>query len=371
MPSTFRIAYFAHSVRSDWNNGNAHFLRGLLRAMGRLGHDVEIFEPEQGWSITHLQTEERGPAALQDFGSSYRDLRVTPYPATAADSEQRWEAALRDRHIVIVHEWNEPALVKRLLSLREKCGYRILFHDTHHRATSAAQQIAALGIQEFDGVLAFGEALSRIYREQFDISSVWTLHEAADTSVFYPKADAGKASDVVWIGNWGDGERSKEIHEFLLRPARLLPHLRYRVYGVRYPREGIEALQHARIPYCGYLPNLDAVKAYAVARVTLHIPRQQYVSAMRGIPTIRVFEALACGIPLVSAPWRDVEQLFRKGDFRMVQEGAGMAEAISFLVKNPDAAADQAARGLETVLARHTCMHRAAQLTSICEEVVA
>jgi len=91
---------------------------------------------------------------------------------------------------------------------------------------------------------------------------------------------------------------------------------------------------------------------------------------MRGIPTIRVFEALACGIPLISAPWEDSEQLFRKEDFRLVRDGHEMQCAMNSLLSNKSAATEQALRGLETILARHTCRHRAEELTAICEEIV-
>jgi spore maturation protein CgeB len=90
---------------------------------------------------------------------------------------------------------------------------------------------------------------------------------------------------------------------------------------------------------------------------------------MAGIPTIRVFEALACGIPLLSAPWADSEKLFREGDFCLVRSAAEMQEAISALLSDREAAEAQAKRGLETIRARHSCRHRAEQLTSFCEEL--
>jgi spore maturation protein CgeB len=91
---------------------------------------------------------------------------------------------------------------------------------------------------------------------------------------------------------------------------------------------------------------------------------------MRGIPTIRVFEALACGIPLISAPWQDTEGLFRKGDFLWASGAEGMRRAMEFLLGDDAAAKAQAGRGLETVLARHTCRHRAQQLEGMLEEML-
>jgi spore maturation protein CgeB len=370
MPHRLRIAYLAHSLRSDWNNGNAHFLRGLMRAMIALGHEVSIFEPCTEWSIQHLREEEHGERALRDFAQIYPELPICRYTAANALDPSFWRQALRDCEIVILHEWNSPQLAQLLCQIRPKLGYRLLFHDTHHRASSSPEQIRLFGIERFDGVLCFGNALRQIYRDRFGIRQAWTLHEAADTSVFRPRPGIQKNADVVWIGNWGDGERSREIQEFLLQPAAAQSERRFVVYGVRYPEEGIAALDQAGVRYGGYLPNLDAGAVYAAARLTVHIPRRQYSAAMPGIPTIRVFEALACGIPLISAPWSDTEELFREGDFLFVNNGNQMEQAMRKLLRDERAAREQALRGLETVLARHTCRHRAEDLTGICEDLI-
>lgn len=370
MSHSFRIAYFAHAVRSDWNNGNAHFLRGLLRSLGECGHEVSIFEPEDGWSITNLRAEPKGEESLRGFSAAYPALRVTPYSTQIAQDIHQLRSLLREFDIVLLHEWNPPALCHRMLELRPELGFRLVFHDTHHRASSSPEQMRLFGVDRFDGVIAFGQTLRSIYMDRFNIDRVWVLHEAADTAVFRPMGNGTVKDDVVWIGNWGDEERSKEIAEFFLHPASALRDRTFSAYGVRYPPEAISALQRAQIRYGGYLSNLAGPAVYANARVTVHIPRRQYAETMRGIPTIRVFEALACRIPLVSAPWDDCEHLFRQDDYRSVRNGAEMKQAITELLADEHAAEEQAARGLETILARHTCRHRAEELTGICEELV-
>src|SRR5699024_762173 len=115
-----------------------------------------------------------------------------------------------------------------------------------------------------------------------------------------------------WIGNWGDGERARELQEFLIEPARDL-RLSGSVYGVRYPDEALQALAATNLVYRGWLPNVEVPRQFARHRVTLHVPRRPYVEQLPGIPTIRLFEALACGIPLICAPWEDAEGLFRPG----------------------------------------------------------
>lgn len=370
MQRRLRISYFAHSVRSDWNNGNAHFLRGLLRALRCKGADVTVYEPESAWSIENLRAEKDGIRALDSFVETFSDLDVQTY--SADDSNELWKERLRGTELVILHEWNPSVLARMLVELKEELGYKLLFHDTHHRASSSPESFAEFQLKDFDGVLAFGKALEMLYRERFGIQNVWTLHEAADTTNFHPLPLPSREPLIVWIGNWGDGERSKEINDYLLDPAEeLAPEFRTRIYGVRYPPEGLKALRTHGVEYAGYLPNLDAPRVYAEARLTVHIPRQQYSKVMTGIPTIRVFEALACGIPLVSAPWCDAEQLFRQGDFAMAQSPAEMLEAMQQLLREPTMAEEQAACGLETVLARHTCNHRAEQLREIYEELCA
>lgn len=369
MSPEFSIVYFAHAIRSDWNNGNAHFLRGLLDNMRQLGHRLAIFEPADEWSIRNLHTEPLGEDSISQFAATYPHLAIASY-SEGFDRREEWRNKLRGANIVIVHEWNPPALARMLLDLRDELGFRLLFHDTHHRASSSPQQIRLFAIDRFDGVLAFGESLRTIYRERFGFSRVWTLHEAADTSVFRPLDNPEKNTDIVWVGNWGDNERSAEIREFLVRPACELPEVAFTVHGVRYPTEALTLLQSAGIRYHGYLPNLSGPRVYAGAHATLHIPRQQYATAMIGIPTIRVFEAMACGIPLISAPWQDAEHLFRVDDFVMVRNTTEMERAIRCLVRDSGAAQEQARRGLETILSRHTCRRRAEQLTQICEELL-
>lgn len=269
----------------------------------------------------------------------------------------------------MIHEWNPPDLVNTILSLKRKLGFLVLLHDTHHRAYTSPHTISQLNLKEFDGVLAFGEALRRVYLEVFHARKAWTFHEAADTAHFTP-IKSQKGLDVVWIGNWGDEERTRELEEFLLRPAAAIPRARLAVHGVRYPEEARSRLREAGVEYRGYLPNLQTPQVYSGSRLTLHVPRRFYTNGLSGIPTIRVFEALACGIPLVCSPWTDTEGLFRAGqDYICVPDGRGMAEEIRHLLNDEKAREQMAASGLATIRAKHTCAHRAQQLIDICQEL--
>lgn len=357
-----KVVLFCHSILSDWNNGNAHFQRGIVGELVARGHSVSVFEPRDGWSAQNLLAE-AGPDVLDGLRAFYPKLDVQRYDLATLDLD----AALDSASLVIVHEWNALGLISRLGKHRARGGrYQLLFHDTHHRMVSAPEEMRAYDFSGYDGVLAFGEVLRERYRELGWGQRAFTWHEAADTRIFHPRPSAQPAGDLVWIGNWGDEERSAELLEFLLRPVQELS-LRARVYGVRYPREATTALERAGIQYSGWLPNYAVPEVFSAFRATVHVPRRPYAETLRGIPTIRPFEALACGIPLVSAPWHDCEGMFRPGkDYLVARSGAEMQRLLRAVLLDSDLARTLSESGRETVLARHTCAHRVDELLQIC-----
>lgn len=362
-----RIAFFCHSLRSCWNHGNAHFLRGLVRELRARGNEVVVHEPRDAWSVENL-VRERGAQALDAFRAAYPELDSVRYSLDRLDLEQAVDRA----DLVIVHEWNDHGLVRRLGELRRRGGrFRLLFHDTHHRSVTDRASMATYDLSAYDGVLAFGEVIRRIYEREGWTRRAWTFHEAADTAVFRPHDGVAKARDLVWVGNWGDDERTAELQSFLLDPARDLG-LRARVHGVRYPEHALRALAAAGVEYAGWLPNHEAPRAFAEARFTVHVPRRPYAQALPGIPTIRVLEALACGIPLISAPWDDVEGLFTPGrDFLFANDGDEMRARMRDVTHDRALATALVEHGLATIAARHTCGRRAEQLLGIARELSA
>ena len=360
-----RIVMFYHSIISDWNHGNAHFLRGIVTDLMAKGHRVDVYEPKGGWSLSNLMRE-KGEIAIRQFRKMYPLLEGKPYEIDRLDLDR----VLRGADLVIVHEWNEHELVRRISEHRQKKGhYRLLFHDTHHRSVTDHDSLSAYDLSGFDGVLAYGTRIRDIYLANGWTKKAWVWHEAADVRVFHPQKQAEREGDVVWIGNWGDGERSEEICEFLIEPVKKL-RLKGMVYGVRYPDKALKLLQKAGIGYGGWLPNFEVPKVFSRYRLTLHIPRRPYATALPGIPTIRPFEALACGIPLVSAPWDDCDGLFSPGrDFLFARNGHQMEELVQNLLDRPLKAEQMAVEGYKTIMDRHTCSHRVDQLLEICGEL--
>jgi spore maturation protein CgeB len=361
-----KIVLFVHSLRSCWNHGNAHFIRGVASELVHRGHQVVAYEPEGAWSVENL-VRDHGPAALEAWRSAYPELErvVRVYaPGALAPAE-----ALDGADLALVHEWNDPALVAALGRERARHpGLRLLFHDTHHRAATQPEEMARFDLSGYDGVLAFGAVIRDLYLARGWARRAFTWHEAADVRRFRPEP-AARDADVVFVGNWGDGERTAELAEFLLGPVRDLG-LSARVHGVRYPPHGRAALEAAGVSFGGWLPNHEAPRVLRAHRVTVHVPRRPYARALPGIPTIRPFEALATGTPLISAPWDDAEGLFRRGEDHLVaRDGAEMRRHLRAVLEEPGLARALADEGLATIRARHTCAHRVDELLDVLRRI--
>lgn len=356
-----RIALFYHSLVSDWNHGNAHFLRGVTAELLARGHHVTVFEPEDSWSRSNL-VRERGHEAIEAFQAAFPALRSECYNLSNFDIEH----ALAEIDLVLVHEWNDPQLVAEIGQFRRRTpGARLFFHDTHHRAVTAHQELARYDLGYYDGVLAYGASLKEAYIRHGWGRQVHVWHEAADVRTFYPRATDGHRGDVIWVGNWGDEERTEELREFFLGPVSR-GRLAACAYGVRYPASALNELSAAGVQFAGWLPNFRAPEVFARFKATIHVPRRPYTRQLPGIPTIRPFEALACGIPLVSAPWEDSERLFRVGrDLLMAHNGYEMERQLKAVLHEPSLAASLRANGLETIRTRHTCAHRVDELLRI------
>jgi spore maturation protein CgeB len=122
--------------------------------------------------------------------------------------------------------------------------------------------IRQFDLNGYDGVLAFGETLAEVYRRWGWGDRVHVWHEAADTRLFHPAAQETDRNGLVWIGNWGDDERSSELESFLFRPAQSVG-LPLDIYGVRYPENALETLARYGVTYRGWLPNARAPEVFA------------------------------------------------------------------------------------------------------------
>ena len=353
----FFVLVHARDPDLDVQGGNAHFLRGVSWELQERGHEVCIFEPQDAWSCVQL-VKDQGASAIDGFHQAYPGLFSRLY-GPQLDLDEVLDGA----DVVLVHEWNDPELVRRIGRHRARGGrYRLFFHDTHHRAVSAPKEIARFDLSNYDAVLAFGEVLRDTYERRGWARRAWVWHEAADTRVFRPVAVAEETGDLVWIGNWGDGERNEELRQYLLEPIRALK-LRATIHGVRYGAEARAAVAAAGADYRGWVANYEVPSVFSRYRVTVHVPRRFYAQTLLGIPTIRPFEAMACGIPLITSPWSDTEGLFREGtDYLLARDTQQMIDAVRTVLHDQSAANELARNGRSTIVMRHTCAHRADEL---------
>lgn len=358
------FVFFVHSLISDWNHGNAHFLRGIVTELLSRGHRVSVYEPISSWSLHNLVLN-YGEEAVDLFHHHFPQLRSNRYETNKIDLD----AVLEKADIVIVHEWNDHDLVYRIgMHRKTHQSYRLFFHDTHHRSVSDPESMKKYDLSNYDGVLAFGEIIKQIYLDKSWAARAWTWHEAADIRTFHP-IESPIYGDVVWIGNWGDNERSEELKKFLFEPVKSLQ-LKGRIYGVRYPEDALQLLNDCELEYGSWTPNYLVPAIFSGYKFTVHVPRRPYVEMLPGIPTIRPFEALACRIPLICSTWNDCEKIFENGkDLLIAHNGKQMCEYMKLIMNDNKFSSQMAFHGRKTILEKHTCANRVDQLMNIYEEV--
>lgn len=361
------VVIFCHSVLSCWNNEHAHFLRGVITELRTRGHHVRVHESRKAWSAASLVRDQGEPALF-----AARQVYPALAPHRYDPNELDLDAALEGADVVIVHEWSELSLVRRLGEHRARTSrpYVLLFHDTHHRAFTNEGALDAFALDSYDGVLAGNELVREVYARRGWARRAWVWRDAVDVRVFRPLAPVAKTADLVHVDDWSDARRGEDLRAFLLEPARELG-LQTTVHGVRYPAFARDLLAAYGATYAGWLPNHRTPEVLARHLVAVHVPRRPEVQAIPGSPASRVLAALACGLPLVSAPWDDPEGLFAPGeDFLVARDGHAMRTALRALHAEPARRRALAARGLATVLARHTCSHRVDELLAVATEAL-
>ena len=209
-----RFVIFTHSLLSDWNHGNAHFLRGVATELHRAGHDLRIFEPRDGWSLQNLIARARQPADLRVRGR----LSAAPQRNFYDLDELDLDRALDGADVVIVHEWNPHELVRCHRRASRGCTTIACFSTTRITAASPTRtRWARTTCSNYDGVLAYGGVIRDLYlqngwaQRRMDLARSRGHARVPSAS---PTA-AEKLGDLVWVGNWGDDERTEEIREFL------------------------------------------------------------------------------------------------------------------------------------------------------------
>ena len=349
-----RLVVFGLAVSSSWGNGHATLWRGLIGALTRQGHQVVFFERDVPWYADtrdlhrlpegaelvfypgwgEVQTRARAEVARADA------VMVTSFcPDGPAASRLAWEAA---PGLTVFYDMDTGETLRRL------------------EAGEPMEYLPAEGLGNFDLVLSYtgGRALG-LLRSCLDAGRVAPLYGHVDPAVHRP----GRPSEVFrghlsYLGTFA-ADRQRALENLFIEPARRRPDLRFVLGGSGYPAdfpwtENIFFLRH--------LPPSDHPAFFASSRLTLNITRE--AMAARGFcPSGRLFEAAACGVPLLSDSWEGLDAFFTPGEEILV---AGSAEEVLAALELPDAElARIAAAARDRTLSEHTSEARAAELIGL------
>lgn len=350
-----RIVIFGLTVSSSWGNGHATVWRGLLRSLAAMGHDVVFFERNVPWYA--------GARDLHE-GHGYQLVLYDHWSDDAAS------AALLDADVGMVTSYCPDALPASALVLAQKQLLRVFYDlDTpvtleRLRRGEMVEYLPPDGLGAFDLVLSFtgGKALDEL-RTRLGARTALPLYGSVDTATHQPvPAAAHYACDLSYLGTYA-ADRQDGVQRLLLQPAQTLPERQFVIGGSLYPGD---------FPRCGNLRFIDHVPPgehpafYCSSRITLNVTRGAMAS-FGYCPSGRLFEAAACGTPILSDTWEGLDQFFEPG--REILLARSTEEAVDAM-RMPDAElAAIANNARQRVLAHHTAERRAEQLLSMLEGV--
>ena len=344
------IVVLGLSITSSWGNGHATTYRGLLKALKRRGHRITFLERDVPWYADH------------------RDLPKPPYCRThlyrdLADLKARFSAALRDADAVIVGSYVPEGVTVGEWAIGTATG-PVAFYDIDTPVTLAKLE---RGDQEYltyellaayDLYLSFtgGPTIARLHA--LGCRRAAPLYCSVDPEIHAPVKTARRWR-LGYLGTYSD-DRQPGLDALLCAPARALPDAAFVVAGPQYP-ESIE--WPANVEHTAHLPPAEHCAFYCAQDFTLNVTRADMKNAGFS-PSVRLFEAAACGVPVISDRWEGLETFFTLGTEILVADGS--EDALRYLTRVGETewrAIGAAARG--RILARHTSDHRAAELEEL------
>jgi len=341
-----RLVVLGLSLSSSWGNGHATTYRALLRAFAGRGHEVLFLERDVPWYAEHRDLSDPGYCRLE----LYSDL----------SGLRRWEGEIAAADAVIVGSF-VPDGVAVARWVRAFSRGVVAFYDIDTPVTLAQLEAGSCpylsreGVGGFDLYLSFtgGPTLQRLERE-FGARTARALYCSVDESAYRP-LERRKRWDLSYLGTYSD-DRQPVLERLLIEPARRAPHLRFCVAGPQYPQDLEWPANVERIAHVG---PADHPAFYAESRFTLNVTRADMIAAGFS-PSVRLFEAGACGAPLISDQWAGIESLFEPG--RDIVLADGPEDTLRALAMSEADREALAAAGRARILAEHTAGHRAAEL---------
>jgi spore maturation protein CgeB len=343
-----KITILGLSITSSWGNGHATTYRGLVRELARRGHDLTFLERDQPWYAEH------------------RDLPKPPWGRTAlyGSLEELRDAhgdSVRDADLVIVGSY-VPDGVRVGDWVQQEAGGIKAFYDIDTPVTLAKmargdhEYLHPRQVPGYDLYLSFtgGPTLRRLERE-FGAPRARALYCSFDPELYFPEPQDLRW-DLGYMGTYSD-DRQPSVQGFLLDAARQLPHARFVVAGPQYPDT---ARWPRNVSYRPHLPPAEHRHFYNAQRFTLNVTRRDMIAAGWS-PSVRLFEAAACGTAILSDRWPGIESLLvphqeillvdRTADVMEILRRCGDEERLRI-----------AERARRRILAEHTAAHRAAEL---------
>jgi spore maturation protein CgeB len=352
-----KLVVFGLTVSSSWGNGHATLWRGLIAALNRRGHRVLFFERDVPYYAAH------------------RDLFELPHDGLKLYGD--WEEAARaarlelaDADVAMVTSYCPDALAATDLVL-DSPARRRLFYDLDAPVTlarlAAGEEVPYVGprlLGDFDLVLSYtgGPALD-LLRERLQARRVAPLYGSVDPAVHRPVPASDEfRCDFSYLGTYA-ADRQGILETLFIEPARRLPHLKFLIGGAQYPQDFPWA---PNIFFARHVAPPRHPEFYSSSRLTLNVTRGP-MAWLGWCPSGRLFEAAACGVPIVSDWWDGLDAFFAPG--REILVAGDTAAALEALGRSDDELRRIARDARERTLAEHTAERRAAELEAAIEAV--
>ncbi len=351
-----RFVFLGLSITSSWGNGHATTYRGLVRELSAAGHDVLFLERDAPWYAEN------------------RDMPEPPYGRTKiyrslAELKDCYERQVRCADVVIVGSYVPEGVAVGEWVTSMARGVTA-FYDIDTPVTMAKlergdhEYLTPELISRFDLYLSFtGGPILRRIESRYGSPRARVLYCSVDPALYYPEQRPIKW-DLGYLGTYG-ADRQPALDALLCEPARMWPEGRFTVVGPMYPRK-IKWPRNVRRR--NHLSPSQHRAFYNAQRFTLNVTRADMVRAGYS-PSVRLFEAAACGIPIITDYWPGLESVLKPGPEILVARHSG--DSLRYLREMPESERlEVGERARKRVLAAHTSAHRALQLEAYVLEAM-
>ncbi len=345
--SKLRVVVLGLSLSSSWGNGHATTFRALLKAFAARGHDILFLERDVPWYASNRDLQNPDFCRLE-FYSSLEDLR-------------RHRDVIADADAVIVGSY-VPEGVAVGQWVQQTAKGVVAFYDIDTPVTLAKlergdyEYLTPALIRDYDVYFSFtgGHTLDYLMNH-YGSPAARALYCSVDPKA-YPALDREKRWDLSYLGTYSP-DRQPTLERLLVEPARRAPHLRFVVAGPQYPADIDWPSNAERIDH---VPPGDHPAFYAQSRYTLNVTRADMIRAGYS-PSVRLFEAAACGTPIISDIWDGIETLLEPGqDIILAEKPEDVLNVLDTWAETRREALGASAQ--RRILAEHTAAHRAASM---------